>query len=135
MFDGYSFDTDEAHLDRIYQENYRAYGRIFTRCGLEYLAVEADPGAIGGSFTLSFVLGNIKYTTPSLAWDASQSDVQTAFDDATNGTTTFPSNGVTASVGNVNTTGIIVTCNGTIRVAISVTNSAPRPRKRTRANA
>jgi prolyl-tRNA synthetase len=56
MFDGYSFDTDEAQLARIYRKNYEAYGRIFTRCGLEYLAVEADPGAIGGSENHEFMV-------------------------------------------------------------------------------
>ncbi len=56
MFDGYSFDSNEADLDNIYQANYLAYGRIFDRCGLEYLAVEADPGAIGGSENHEFML-------------------------------------------------------------------------------
>src|SRR5579871_698388 len=37
MFDGYSFDVDEAQLACIYRENYEAYERIFTRCGLDYL--------------------------------------------------------------------------------------------------
>ena len=56
MFDGYSFDSNEEDLDKIYRANYRAYGRIFDRCGLEYLAVEADPGAIGGSENHEFML-------------------------------------------------------------------------------
>ena len=56
MFDGYSFDIDQEGLDSIYRENYSAYGRIFERCGLEYLAVEADPGAIGGSENHEFML-------------------------------------------------------------------------------
>ncbi len=56
MFDGYSFDIDQAGLDSIYEDNYNAYGRIFERCGLEYLAVEADPGAIGGSENHEFML-------------------------------------------------------------------------------
>ena len=56
MFDGYSFDSNEEDLDKIYRANYRAYGRIFERCGLEYLAVEADPGAIGGSENHEFML-------------------------------------------------------------------------------
>jgi prolyl-tRNA synthetase len=56
MFDGYSFDSDQAGLDAIYRENYDAYCRIFQRCGVEYLAVEADPGAIGGSENHEFML-------------------------------------------------------------------------------
>jgi prolyl-tRNA synthetase len=56
MFDGYSFDIGEQELDRIYRENYRAYERIFRRCGLRHLAVEADPGAIGGSENHEFMV-------------------------------------------------------------------------------
>jgi prolyl-tRNA synthetase len=56
MFDGYSFDSSEENLDRIYRANYRAYENIFRRCGLEYLAVEADPGAIGGSENHEFMV-------------------------------------------------------------------------------
>lgn len=56
MFDGYSFDSNEADLGAIYIENYKAYGRIFNRCGLDYLAVEADPGAIGGSENHEFMV-------------------------------------------------------------------------------
>ncbi|MCX6378869.1 MAG: proline--tRNA ligase [Armatimonadetes bacterium] len=56
MYDGYSFDSNEEALETIYRENYRAYGRIFKRCGLEYLAVEADPGAIGGSENHEFMV-------------------------------------------------------------------------------
>ncbi len=56
MFDGYSFDSNLENLDAIYQANYRAYENIFRRCGLEYLAVEADPGAIGGSENHEFMV-------------------------------------------------------------------------------
>lgn len=56
MFDGYSFDSNEADLETIYRANYRAYEQIFRRCGLEYLAVEADPGAIGGSENHEFMV-------------------------------------------------------------------------------
>ena len=56
MFDGYSFDSSEENLDKIYRANYRAYENIFRRCGLEYLAVEADPGAIGGSENHEFMV-------------------------------------------------------------------------------
>ena len=56
MFDGYSFDYSEEGLDKIYRANYAAYGKVFRRCGLEYLAVEADPGAIGGSENHEFMV-------------------------------------------------------------------------------
>ena len=56
MFDGYSFDSTDENLSVIYRANYRAYERIFQRCGLEYLAVEADPGAIGGSENHEFMV-------------------------------------------------------------------------------
>ena len=56
MFDGYSFDSTDENLSIIYRANYRAYERIFQRCGLEYLAVEADPGAIGGSENHEFMV-------------------------------------------------------------------------------
>lgn len=49
MKDLYSFDRDYAGLDESYNQMYEAYSRIFTRCGLEYRPVEADPGAIGGT--------------------------------------------------------------------------------------
>ncbi len=56
MKDGYSFDRDEAGLDKSYQAMYEAYSAIFTRCGLSYRAVEADSGAIGGSNTHEFMV-------------------------------------------------------------------------------
>lgn len=49
MKDLYSFDKDDAGLDESYRKMYDAYCRIFTRCGIKFRSVEADPGAIGGS--------------------------------------------------------------------------------------
>ncbi len=54
MKDAYSFDRDEAGLDKSYEEMYRTYERIFTRCGPSFRAVEADTGAIGGSNSHEF---------------------------------------------------------------------------------
>lgn len=54
MKDSYSFDRDNAGLDKSYAEMYDAYEKIFTRCGLTYRAVEADTGAIGGSNSHEF---------------------------------------------------------------------------------
>lgn len=48
MKDAYSFDTDGNGLDVSYQTMYAAYCRIFERIGIDYRAVDADPGAIGG---------------------------------------------------------------------------------------
>ena len=48
MKDAYSFDVDRDALMRSYRAMYDAYGRIFTRLGLRFRAVEADTGAIGG---------------------------------------------------------------------------------------
>src|SRR4029079_16742593 len=46
MKDSYTFDMDAAGLDAAYQKHYDAYCRIFQRCGLEYLIVEAHSGAM-----------------------------------------------------------------------------------------
>ena len=54
MKDAYSFDRDEAGLDKSYQDMYDAYTNIFTRCGLNFRPVEADSGAIGGSGSHEF---------------------------------------------------------------------------------
>lgn len=56
MKDLYSFDRDEAGLDVSYQRMYEAYSRVFTRCGIAYMAVEADVGAMGGSDSHEFVI-------------------------------------------------------------------------------
>lgn len=56
MKDLYSFDRDEAGLDESYAKMFEAYTRTFRRCGLTVRAVEADPGAIGGSSTHEFMV-------------------------------------------------------------------------------
>ena len=56
MKDAYSFDVDRAGLDRAFQNQYDAYCRIFTRCGLKYTAVEASSGAMGGSQSTEFMV-------------------------------------------------------------------------------
>ncbi|MFV0602969.1 proline--tRNA ligase [Phascolarctobacterium faecium] len=56
MKDAYSFDRDEAGLDKSYQDMYDAYTNIFTRCGLNFRPVEADSGAIGGSGSHEFMV-------------------------------------------------------------------------------
>lgn len=54
MKDAYSFDKDQAGLDKSYDDMYAAYEKIFTRCGLTFRPVEADTGAIGGSNSHEF---------------------------------------------------------------------------------
>lgn len=56
MKDAYSFDIDEAGLDLSYTKHDEVYRRIFTRCGLEFVAVEADSGAMGGSQSQEFMV-------------------------------------------------------------------------------
>jgi prolyl-tRNA synthetase len=56
MKDAYSFDIDEAGLDVSYNKHDDAYRRIFTRCGLQFVAVDADSGAMGGSASQEFMV-------------------------------------------------------------------------------
>jgi prolyl-tRNA synthetase len=56
MKDAYSFDIDEAGLDASYSKHEAVYRRIFTRCGLEFLMVEADSGAMGGTGSQEFMV-------------------------------------------------------------------------------
>ncbi|WP_020008646.1 proline--tRNA ligase [Salinicoccus albus] len=71
MKDAYSFHSNEESLDVTYHDMYEAYARIFSRVSLEYRAVEADSGAIGGSHTHEFMAladigeDTIVYTTES----------------------------------------------------------------------
>jgi prolyl-tRNA synthetase len=56
MKDAYSFDKDEAGARLSYQKMYDAYHRIFSRCGLNFRAVEADTGLIGGTSSHEFMV-------------------------------------------------------------------------------
>jgi prolyl-tRNA synthetase len=56
MKDAYSFDSDEAGLDKNYQAIYEAYLRIFKRCGLDVLTPEADSGVMGGKVSHEFMV-------------------------------------------------------------------------------
>jgi len=55
MKDAYSFDQDEAGLDKNYQLMFEAYKRIFSRCGLNTLITEADSGIMGGKVSHEFM--------------------------------------------------------------------------------
>ena len=56
MKDSYSFDMDKAGLDKSFDLHDAVYRRIFTRCGLKFVAVEADSGAMGGSQSQEFMV-------------------------------------------------------------------------------
>lgn len=56
MKDGYSFDSTREGLDRSYQVMYDAYCRIFNRCGLQYVVVDAESGEMGGSGSQQFTV-------------------------------------------------------------------------------
>ncbi len=56
MKDAYSFDADDEGADKSYWAIYNAYNRIFERCGLEFRAVLADTGNIGGNFSHEFMV-------------------------------------------------------------------------------
>lgn len=56
MKDAYSFDADEEGADLSYRKMFHAYQEIFRKCGLEFRAVEADSGSIGGKFSHEFMV-------------------------------------------------------------------------------
>ncbi len=56
MKDAYSFHTSNGSLDKTYDAMKEAYKKIFTRCGLDFHIVLADPGAMGGSGSQEFIL-------------------------------------------------------------------------------
>ena len=56
MKDAYSFDCDTEGLEKSYVKMYDAYCRIFERCGLPYIAVEADTGIMGGNVSHEFMV-------------------------------------------------------------------------------
>ena len=56
MKDAYSFDVDYAGLDKSFADQREAYKRIFDRCGLKYVIVEASSGAMGGSASNEFMV-------------------------------------------------------------------------------
>jgi prolyl-tRNA synthetase len=56
MKDSYSFDIDKAGLDKSFDLHDAIYHKIFSRCGLKFVAVEADSGAMGGSQSQEFMV-------------------------------------------------------------------------------
>lgn len=56
MKDSYSFDIDAAGLDKSFDLHDKVYRSIFSRCGLKFVAVEADSGAMGGTQSQEFMV-------------------------------------------------------------------------------
>ena len=56
MKDAYSFHADQECLHKTYMDMYNAYKRVFSRCGLEYVIVEAETGEMGGSGSHQFTI-------------------------------------------------------------------------------
>ena len=56
MKDAYSFHATQESLDEVYDRLYKAYSNIFARCGLNFRAVIADSGAMGGKDTHEFMV-------------------------------------------------------------------------------
>lgn len=56
MKDAYSFDVSDEAAGESYEKMYAAYHKVFQRCGLDFRAVEADTGTIGGSFSHEFMV-------------------------------------------------------------------------------
>ena len=56
MKDSYSFDADQGGLDKAFENHRQAYARIFARCGLKTLQVDAHSGAMGGSGSTEFMV-------------------------------------------------------------------------------
>src|SRR5213594_4668300 len=56
MKDSYSFDLDRAGLDKSFEDHRQAYVRIFARCALKTIQVEANSGAMGGSGSTEFMV-------------------------------------------------------------------------------
>jgi prolyl-tRNA synthetase len=56
MKDAYSFDRNNQKAEETYLKVFAAYKKVFSRCGLSFVPVEADPGLIGGSFSHEFMV-------------------------------------------------------------------------------
>jgi prolyl-tRNA synthetase len=83
MKDAYSFDTGPEAADVSYRAMYDAYSEIFSRCGLRFAAVEADSGAIGGSWSHEFMVladtgENTIVACPSCGYAANQEKAELA---------------------------------------------------------
>lgn len=108
MKDAYSFDATPESLHKSYMAMYDAYCRIFTRCGLEYVIVEAETGEMGGSgshqFTIPVESGEdtIVYTTDgSYAANLEKAEIDPLPKEAACGDIPVPENVETPNVGSI----------------------------------
>jgi prolyl-tRNA synthetase len=108
MKDAYSFDADAESLHKSYMAMYDAYCRIFKRCGLEYVIVEAESGEMGGSgshqFTIPCASGEdtIVYTEDgSYAANLEKAGVDPLPKQKAQGTIPAPENVHTPNVGSI----------------------------------
>lgn len=101
MKDAYSFDVDKAGLDASFESVRSAYERIFARCGLQPIAVEASSGMMGGSDPLEFQVlssaGEDTLVTCPHCGYAANSDVATFHKETQQTTQTIPSMEVVAT--------------------------------------
>jgi prolyl-tRNA synthetase len=108
MKDAYSFDATPESLHKSYMAMYDAYCRVFTRCGLEYVIVEAETGEMGGSgshqFTIPTAAGEdtIVYTADgSYAANLEKAEVDPLPKEPVKGVIPAPENVETPNVGSI----------------------------------
>ena len=82
MKDAYSFHVDEEDLEKTYQNIKEAYQRIFSRCGIEIIVVEGDPGLMGGKISHEFMAPaeygeDVVVTCPSCGYAANRELAET----------------------------------------------------------
>jgi len=90
MKDAYSFDTDEEAAAGTYRKMYEAYCRIFRRMGLDFRAVEADTGAIGGSSSHEFMVVAESGEDAIVSCDRCEYSANVEMAECTPGETDFP---------------------------------------------
>lgn len=88
MKDAYSFDVDESGMKESYRKMCAAYHRVFTECGFNYIQVEADSGAIGGSGSAEFMAitetgEDVLLSCPSCKYGGNQEKATAKFEVAT----------------------------------------------------
>ena len=105
MKDAYSFDTDEEAASGTYRKMYEAYCRIFRRMGLDFRAVEADTGAIGGSSSHEFMVIAESGEDAIVSCDHCEYSANVEKAECTPGETDFPSAPETGSPRKVATPG------------------------------
>jgi prolyl-tRNA synthetase len=107
MKDAYSFDADAGSLHKSYMAMYNAYCRVFQRCGVEYVIVEAESGEMGGSGSHQFTVpcesgeDTIVYTTDGYAANLEKAEVDRPPKEPAPGTIPPAENVFTPNVGTI----------------------------------